>query len=90
MTYIEEYYNKIMSGDIIACNRIKQVYTMLMDRLYNRHGNWVYNDELGNRPIEFIETFCKQSQGKLGESLELQLFQKAKHQAVFGFVNDNT
>ena len=90
MTYIEEYYNKIMSGDIIACNRIKQVYTMLMDRLYNRHGKWVYNDELGNRPIEFIETFCKQSQGKLGESLELQLFQKAKHQAVFGFVNENT
>ena len=38
MTYIEEYYNKIMSGDIIACNRIKQVYTMLMDRLYNRYG----------------------------------------------------
>lgn len=90
MTFIEEYYNKIMSGDIIACHRIKQVYTMLMDKLYNRKDNWVFNEELANRPIEFIETFCKQAQGELGAGLELQLFQKAKHQAVFGFVDENT
>lgn len=90
MTYIEEYYNKIMSGDIIACHRIKQVYTILVDKLYNRKGNWVFNEELANRPIEFIETFCKQAQGELGADLELQLFQKAKHQAVFGFIDETT
>ena len=28
MTYIEEYYNKIMSGEIVACHRIKQVYSI--------------------------------------------------------------
>lgn len=88
MTYIEEYYNKIMSGEIIACKRIKQVYTILMDKLYNRKNNWVFDKELANRPIEFIETFCKQAQGELGASLELMLFQKAKHQAVFGFVDE--
>lgn len=90
MTYIEEYYNKIISGEIIACHRIKQVYKMLVNKLYNRDGNWVFDEELGNRPIEFIETFCKQAQGELGASLELQLFQKAKHQAVFGFVHEDT
>ena len=90
MTYIEEYYNEIMAGNIIACHRIKQVYEMLMDKLYNRKGNWVFNEERANRPIEFIETFCKQSQGELGSNIELMLFQKAKHQAVFGFVDENT
>ena len=35
-TYIEEYYEKIMSGEIIACHRIKQVYEMLVNKLYNR------------------------------------------------------
>lgn len=90
MTYIEEYYNEIMNGNIIACHRIKQVYEMLMDKLYNRHGNWVFDLERANRPIEFIETFCKQSQGELGKNIELQLFQKAKHQAVFGFVDEGT
>lgn len=90
MTYIEEYYNEIMNGNIIACHRIKQVYEMLMDKLYNRHGNWVFDLERANRPIEFIETFCKQSQGELGKNIDLQLFQKAKHQAVFGFVDEVT
>lgn len=92
MTYIEEYYNKIMSGEINACNRIKQVYSMLVDKLHNpqKYSPWVFEEELANRPIEFIETFCKQAQGELGANLELLLFQKAKHQAVFGFVDKYT
>lgn len=89
-TYIEEYYEKIMSGEIVACHRIKQVYEMLVNKLYNKEENYVFNLELANRPIDFIETFCKQSQGKLGASIELMLFQKAKHQAVFGFIDENT
>lgn len=90
ITYIEEYYNKIMSGEIVACKRIKQVYEMLVNKLYNRHDNWIFNLERANLPIEFIETFCKQSQGDLGKNIELQLFQKAKHQAVFGFIDETT
>ncbi|MDV9944378.1 terminase large subunit, partial [Clostridioides difficile] len=90
MTYIEEYYQKILSGEIVACSRIKQVYKKLVQDLYNPKGSWVFDEELANRPIEFIETFCKQAQGKLGEPLKLELFQKAKHQAVFGFVDKDT
>lgn len=92
MTFIEEYYNKIMSGEIIACYRIKQVYTMLVDKLHNpdKYDPWVFDEELANRPIEFIETFCKQAQGELGAGIKLELFQKAKHQAIFGFVHKET
>lgn len=92
MTYIEEYYNKIMSGEIVACKRIKQVYSMLVDKLHHpeKYEPWVFDEECANDSIEFIETFCKQAQGDLGAPLELMLFQKAKHQAVFGFVHRDT
>lgn len=89
MNYIEEYANKIISGEIIACHRIKQVYTMLLDKLQNEENYypWVFDEEVGNRPIEFIEKFCKQAQGTQGTPIELMLFQKAKLQAIFGFVH---
>lgn len=92
MTYIEEYYNKIMSGEIIACHRIKQVYSLLVDKIKNpdKYYPYIFDEDLANRPIEFIETFIKQAQGDLGASLKLELFQKAKHQAVFGFIDKNT
>ena len=92
MTYIEEYYNKIMSGEIIACKRIKQVYTMLVDKIHHpeKYDPWVFDKEYADDAIDFIETFCKQAQGDLGASLKLELFQKAKHQAVYGFVHKKT
>lgn len=90
MTYIEEYYQKILSGEINACHRIKQVYKKLVSDLYNPKGNWVFDLELANKPIIFIETFCKQAQGSMGTTLKLELFQKAKLQAIFGFVDKNT
>lgn len=92
-TYIEEYYKKIVEyEEIVACRRIKQVYTMLYDKLKNplKYKPYVFDEELANRPIEFIERFCKQSKGELGAPLKLELFQKAKHQAVFGFINADT
>lgn len=90
MTYIEEYYNKIVSGEIIACKRIKQVYKKLVDDIHNPKDNWIFDIELAEKPIIFIETFCKQAQGKMGTALQLELFQKAKLQAIFGFVDKET
>ena len=89
-TYLEEYANAVLNGDIVACHRIKQVYKMLLDKLHNPKDDYVFDEELANKPIEFIETFCKQSQGKMGTPIELMLFQKAKLQASFGFVHKDT
>lgn len=92
MTYLEEYARKVLSGEINACRRIKQVYGLLLDKLLNpgEYHPWVFDEKLANKPIEFIETFCKQAQGKMGTPLQLELFQKAKFQAIFGFVNCET
>lgn len=92
MTWLEEYTNAVISGEINACRRIKQVYKYLLDKLKHpeKYRPWVFDEKRANHPIEFIETFCKQSQGQKGKSLKLELFQKAKHQAVFGFVHEET
>lgn len=89
--YILEYWNKIQSGEIQACRRLKQQYQKLVDELHNPRDPWVFDLEKASRPIEFIERFCKHSKGKwIGKPFRLELFQKAKIQAVYGFVHKET
>jgi len=92
LTFLEEYANKVLNNEIIACIKIKKVYKHLLDKKNNpdKYFPWVFDEEKANLPIEFIETFCKQAQGETGSKLTLKLFQKAKHQAVFGFVHKST
>lgn len=91
MNYIREYWNKIQSGEIVACKRLIQQYQKLIDELDNPRDPWVFDLEKANQPIEFIERFCRHSKGKwIGKPVELALFQKAKLQAIFGFVHKET
>jgi len=89
MTFLELYATKILSGEIKSGNRIKQVYTMLLDKLKNpeNYKPYFFDEKKANRAIDFIEKFCKQAQGKTGTPLLLDLFQKAMLQAIFGFVD---
>ena len=44
----------------------------------------------GQHHIDFMQRFCRQSKGKLGgKQIQLDLFQLAKMQLVFGWVDDN-
>lgn len=89
--FILEYWEKIQAGEIQASRRIKQQYQKLVDDILNPKEPWVFDLEKANRPIEFIERFCKHSKGKwIGKPVKLELFQKAKIQAVYGFVHQET
>jgi len=89
--FIFEYWEKIQSGEISACHRLKQQYEKVINEIHNPRDPWVFDLEAGTRPIDFVEKFCKQSKGQwIGQSLELDLFQKAKIQAVFGFIHKDT
>lgn len=91
INYILEYWDKIDSGEIVACKRIKQQYSKLVDDINNPKEPYVFDIELANKPIDFIENFCMQAQGSnMGQPLKLELFQKAKFQAMFGFVHRET
>ena len=88
MTEFELYFTSIYDGSIIACDKMKRVSEMLMNN-FSCPGEFHFDYEIAKWHIEFIERFCKQPTGKLGQPLQLQLFQKARWQAIFGFVDDN-
>lgn len=89
--YILEYWSKIQSGEVAACKRLIQQYQKLVDELENPRDPWIFDLERATRPIEFIERFCKHSKGKwIGKPVKLELFQKARIQAVYGFVHEET
>lgn len=85
-TYIEQYADAILSGDIIACDKIKKAYRKILSDLKNPK-KYVFDIKKADKPISFIETFCRQSQGCVGAPMSLELYQKAALQAVFGFVD---
>lgn len=91
MDCIRDYWEEIQSGHIIVPRRIIQQYRPLVEELDHPKGPWVFDESKANAPISFIERFCKQSKGRwIGREIELQLFQKAKFQAIFGFVHADT
>lgn len=88
MNWVKEYYSRIESGEIVTSRRVKAVYSRLVAEIDNTSDDYPYyfDEEAGERPIIFIETFCKQSQGVIGAPIELELFQKAFIQTLFGFL----
>ena len=102
MTNIEEYYKWITDNPGKVCNKIKTIYKRLVEDIktekeisFTKEGKtethkYHFDKEKAQRPIEFIEKYCKQSKGKWnGKQLKLQLFQKAMLEAAFGFVDEN-
>lgn len=92
MNFVIEYYEKIASGEITTSRRVKAVYERIVKEIREPDPDSPYrfDEDQGERPIMFIETFCKQSQGSLGDELRLELFQKAYIQTLFGFVEKET
>lgn len=92
MNYVREYWRKIESGEIVTSRRVKAVYGRLMAEMDSTAADspYYFDEETGERPIIFIERFCKQSQGTLGAPLRLELFQKAFIQTLFGWLLKST
>lgn len=88
MTFLEQYFTALLDGRINACDKMKRVSEKLLDDLYVP-GEFHFDEEIANYHIDFIERFCKVPAGNVGSPLSLELFQKARLQAIFGFVDDN-
>lgn len=88
MTEFELYFTQIVDGKITACDKMKRVSDRLLEQYLNP-GEFHFDYEIANRHTTFIEKFCKLPTGKIGTPLKLELFQKARLQAIFGFVDDN-
>lgn len=105
MTYIEQYYQFLLRNPDMACHKTLTVYKKLVQDLYNpkqvsffneiteenETHTYIFDEKKGNKPIFFIEKFCKNSKGKwAGQPIKLELFEKAFIQALFGFVDRDT
>jgi len=85
--YILKYWRAIESGKIPVSRKVRTVYEGLVKDCKNKNGKYHFDIDRASRPIFFVETFCKQSKGAIGQPIKLQLFQKAAIQAIFGFVD---
>ena len=90
MNWVKEYWEKISSGEILASRRVTAVYKRLIEEMSDSGSPYYFDEDAGERPILFIETFCKQSQGTIGAPLTLELFQKAFLQTLFGWLEKDT
>lgn len=91
MNFIDEYLEQIKSGRAVVGRRIREQYQKLSNDIHNPTDCYVFDQKKAERPIEFIETFCKHSKGEwAGRAVKLELFQKAFISALFGFVDKTT
>lgn len=88
MTEFELYFSQIYDGKITSNEKMKRQAERLLNQ-YTNPGEFHFDYDIAQKHIEFIERFCKLPTGKIGQSLKLELFQKARFQAIFGFVDDN-
>ena len=90
MNFPRLYYEKIKSGEIIACEEITQFYKRICEEETRRKDSsfpFFFDEDSGQRVIDFIETYCKHYQGEhAGELVKLELFQKAFIQTLFGWL----
>ena len=91
MDYVTEYLEEIKAGKCIVSKRCRRQYEKLVDDIVNPKDGYIFDKKKAERPIEFIEKFCKHSKGEwAGKPLKLELFQKAFISALFGFVDKKT
>ena len=86
---ILKYNALIESGDIVACKKIQTIYSVLAERVIHGYKEWEYSPDRARHISWFLEKYLKHSKGKWGGQLvELELHQKAKFAAGWGFVDE--
>ncbi|APH22271.1 terminase large subunit [Clostridium botulinum] len=93
MNYIVEYWEGIKTGKYTVSKRVYRQYERLVNDMGQKPHNskYIFDESKANKPIEFIERFCKHSKGEwAGKPVILELFQKAYISALFGFIDKET
>lgn len=89
MNWPREYLRAIKDGSEVVSTKVRAVYERECRWMNEPPEDFPYrfDERRGEHHISFIETFCKHSKGKFARKpVRLELFQKAKLQLVFGWV----
>jgi len=90
LNYVIEYWKEIENEDITVSKRVYKQYERLVNEI-NESDKYIFDVEKANKPIQFIEAFCRHSKGEwAGKPVKLELFQKAYIAALFGFIDKDT
>ena len=84
--YIQEYYHKMQTGEIVVGKWIKLLYDKIVTGLQD--GLFFFDEVKANRAITFIETFCRHCEGR-NDYITLELWQKSTVCLMFGIVDEN-
>lgn len=84
-----EYMDSVLSGEIVACDKIKKLCRMMRPRIDGGYKCWHYDADRALRPVNFIERYCCLPEGKPGRKIALESFQLFVLEMLFGFVDDN-
>ena len=87
INYIARYWKAIQSGEVVVGEKVLKTMEMLMNIVEGNDPKYHFDSVLATEPIYFIEKYCKQSKGFTGQPIKLELFQKARIQAIYGIVD---
>lgn len=93
MNWPREYLAAIQRGDEIVSAKVRKVYEREVGWMDSPPAEFAFafDEDAGQRPIDFIEAYCKHYEGRWGgKPIELELFQKAKLQLAFGWIETTT
>ena len=88
MNHVTAYWRQIEAGEVTVCAKTRTIYKRLAAEIEADKGRWTFDEGKANRPIAFIERFCRHSKGEwAGKPVRLEPWQKAFIAALFGFVD---
>lgn len=93
MNWVKTYARMLDTGEEIACEEIKSEYKRLVEEMDRDDDSFpfVFSEDVGEHAIIFIETYCRHYQGDhAGEAVQLEIFQKAFIQNLFGWLEKET
>lgn len=62
MNWIKEYVSQIEDGKIVAGKKVIKIYKQLLEESNKEELPYYFDESKGERPIHFIENFCKQAE----------------------------
>lgn len=86
-TALEDYCDDVLGGRVPACRKLRAVCGRLLEWVREPYGGWHFDPDAAERPVDFIERFCKVPSGRLGAPLALEPYEKAWIESIFGFVD---
>lgn len=88
MNYILAYYQAIHNGTEIVGFFIRSLYEIIIAGI--EVGIYHFDQKKANNAIKFVEKYVRHNKGKLGgQTLKLQLWQKAALSCIYGVVDEN-